>query len=207
MSKRDIYTVKYTAIVTGHATYSIPEGDKISHFVDGSAEVEWDVSTVRDLEAHEAEFSHSEDDGEDTDCGWEAGCDGDGSCCEGACMEEQDGSEEDSDKSEYMRGDLVLTVYRLIEGHDDPMFITVSVVEGDTPWATCPCGRVVTGPPNSNFILPCCGVSEGTLPWNDGNYWILDSFDEDGNPVTLTPPEYRDMLVTAADTSPAMQVF
>lgn len=213
MSKRDIYTVKYTAVVTGHATHSIPEGDKIS--LDGYAKVEWDVSTVRDLEAHEAEFSHSEDDGddpcgEDTDCEWDAGCEGDGSCCEGACMEEQDDESDWGDfreKSEYMPGDLVLTVYRPVEGHEDPMFITVSVVAGDAPWATCRCGRVVTGPPNSEFILPCCGVSEGTLPWNDGNYWVLDSFDEDGNPVTLTPPEYRDMLVTAADTSPAMQVL
>lgn len=162
---------------------------------------------------------HSENNGEDDcestsngDCEWEAGCAGDGSCCGGACMEEQDGSEDDGseddgDKSAYIPGDLVLTLYRRIVGQDDPMFITVSVVEGEAPWATCRCGRVVTGPPNAEFILPCCGVSEGTLPWNDGNYWVLDSIDEDGDPTTLTPSEYREMLVTAASTPPAMQVF
>lgn len=65
MSKRDIYTVKHTAIITGWATYSIPEGDKIRHFVDGSADIEWDFDSVRDIEFGDAEFSHTEDDGED----------------------------------------------------------------------------------------------------------------------------------------------
>lgn len=65
MSKRDIYTVKHTAIITGWATYSIPEGDKIRHFVDGSADIEWDFDSVRDIEMGDAEFSHTDDDGED----------------------------------------------------------------------------------------------------------------------------------------------
>ena len=71
MSKRDLYRVRFTAIVSGWATYDIPEGDKIRHFVDGSSEVEWDLSTVRDLEAHEAEYDHTYDDGEDCSGGCE----------------------------------------------------------------------------------------------------------------------------------------
>jgi hypothetical protein len=64
MSNRDIYTVKYTALVSGWASYSIPEGDKIRHFVDGSSEIEWDFDSVRDIEMGDTEFSHTEDDGE-----------------------------------------------------------------------------------------------------------------------------------------------
>jgi hypothetical protein len=61
MSKRDQYRVHVTALVSGWATYNIPEGDKIRHFVDGSSEVEWDLSTVRDFEHHEAEYTHTFD--------------------------------------------------------------------------------------------------------------------------------------------------
>ena len=64
MSKRDIYTVHVTAIISGVATYSCPEGDKIRHFVDGSAEIRWDLDSVDDIEIGDAEFSHT-DDGED----------------------------------------------------------------------------------------------------------------------------------------------
>jgi hypothetical protein len=78
MSKRDIYLVKYTAIITGWAEYNIPEGDKIKHFVDGSSEVEWDLSTVRDFEVHETEFLHTTDDGEDD-------------CDNGCAVEDKDG--------------------------------------------------------------------------------------------------------------------
>jgi len=59
----DIYSVKYTAIITGTATYAIPEGEKISHFVDGdAASVQWDLSTIRDVEIHDSEYLHSEED-------------------------------------------------------------------------------------------------------------------------------------------------
>jgi hypothetical protein len=61
MSKRDQYRVRVTALVSGWATYDIPEGDKIRHFVDGSSEVEWDLSTVRDFEYHEAEYEQTYD--------------------------------------------------------------------------------------------------------------------------------------------------
>lgn len=75
MSKRDLYRVRVTAIISGWATYNIPEGDKIRHFVDGSADVAWDLSTVRDLEHHEAEYEYTYDTAEDdalfdaADCG------------------------------------------------------------------------------------------------------------------------------------------
>lgn len=65
MSKRDIYTVRHTAIISGWSTYSIPEGDKIRHFVDGSSEIEWELDSVRDIEMGDTEFSHTEGDGED----------------------------------------------------------------------------------------------------------------------------------------------
>ena len=71
MSRRDLYRVRFTAIVSGWATYNIPEGDKIRHFVDGSSEVDWDLSTIRDLEAHEAEYEYTYDDGEDCSGGCE----------------------------------------------------------------------------------------------------------------------------------------
>ena len=107
----------------------------------------------------------------------------------------------------WRQGDLTLTLYRPVKGQPDPLFLTVSVVGGVAPWATCHCGRVVTGPPHEDYTLTCCGVREGTLPWNDGDYWVLEALDEDGNDVELTPPEYRDMLATAADIPPGMQVF
>jgi len=69
MSRRDLYRVRFTAIVSGWATYNIPEGDKIRHFVDESPEVAWDLSTIRDLDAHEAEYEYTYDDGEDCDGG------------------------------------------------------------------------------------------------------------------------------------------
>ena len=72
MSKRDLYRVRVTAIITGWAEYNIPEGDKIRHFVDGSSEVEWDLSTVRDFEYHEAEFEYTHGDEGDEDC--DTGC-------------------------------------------------------------------------------------------------------------------------------------
>jgi hypothetical protein len=72
MSLRDTYRVRVTAIITGWAEYNIPEGDKIRHFVDGSSEVEWDLSTVRDFEYHEAEFEYTYGDEDcDNECGIE----------------------------------------------------------------------------------------------------------------------------------------
>jgi len=97
---------------------------------------------------------------------------------------------------ERPEGDVTVTVYRPVEGQEEPLFLTVSLVAGDAPWATCRCGKVVVGPPN-DLILSCCGVAESTLPWNDGSYWVLDALDEDGNDVTLSPSEYRDALATA----------
>jgi hypothetical protein len=69
MSKFDTYRVKFTAIITGWANYAIPEGEKIGHFVDEGADIEWDLSTVRDIEAHDHEYEGGYDDG---DC--EDGC-------------------------------------------------------------------------------------------------------------------------------------
>lgn len=139
-------------------------------------------------------YSFDTDDDADFDYGHEPDHDAEQDC---------DGEPDES----WRHGDLVLTLYRPVENEPDPMFLTVAVVEGAAPWATCHCGRVVVGPPHGDYVLTCCGVREDTLPWNDGNYWVLEAWDEDGNPVTLSPSEHRDMLATAADTSPAMQVF
>ena len=127
----------------------------------------------------------------------------------GPCEDSEDcGCAETGEGDESWRqGDLTLTLYRPIEGQEEPLFLTVVVVGGVAPWATCLCGHVVTGPPHEDHALTCCGVRENTLPWNDGDYWVLEAVDEDGNPVTLTPTEYRDMLATAAATPPGMQVF
>lgn len=100
---------------------------------------------------------------------------------------------------ERPEGDVTVTVYRPIEGQEEPLFLTVALVEGCAPWAACHCGKVVVGPPHPDFILPCCGIAEETLPWNDGSYWVLDALDEDGFDVTLSPSEYRDALDSAAD--------
>jgi len=77
MSVYDCYRVKFTAVVTGWANYAIPEGDKIRHFVDDGADIEWDLSTVRDIEAHDHEFEGSYDNGED--------------CSDGCGVEDADG--------------------------------------------------------------------------------------------------------------------
>jgi hypothetical protein len=100
---------------------------------------------------------------------------------------------------ERPEGDVTVTVYRPLPGVMDPVFLTVALVAGDAPWATCHCGKVVVGPPHPEYFLPCCGVAETTLPWNDGSYWVLDAVDEDGNDVLLTPSEYMDALQTATD--------
>lgn len=128
----------------------------------------------------------------DPECDTGEGCEDDEAC---------------EDNESWRRGDLTFTLYRPVEGEPDPIFLTVVVVGGTAPWATCHCGRVVTGPPHPEHTLTCCGVQEGTLPWNDGNYWLLDAVDEDGNSVELSPSEHRDMLATAAVTPPGMQVF
>jgi len=65
MKAVDVYRVKYTAIVTGWATFAIPHGEKVGHFVDGSETIDWDMSTIRDIEVHDDEFLYSED---DVDC-------------------------------------------------------------------------------------------------------------------------------------------
>jgi hypothetical protein len=96
--------------------------------------------------------------------------------------------------------DMVVTVYRPIPGCMDPLFLTVGLVAGDAPWATCHCGKVVTGPPHPDFKLTCCGVAETSLPWNDGDYWVMDAADEDGKDVVLTPAEHRDALNVAKDS-------
>jgi hypothetical protein len=76
MSLRDTYRVRVTAIVSGWAHYYCPAGDKISHFVDDTAEVTWDLSTVRDFEYHEADYEGTFDNGdEDADDDCPGGCD------------------------------------------------------------------------------------------------------------------------------------
>jgi hypothetical protein len=67
MSTYDCYRVKFTAIITGWANYAIPEGDNIGHFVDSCASIEWDLSTVRDIEAHDHEFDGTYEDGDCSD--------------------------------------------------------------------------------------------------------------------------------------------
>lgn len=117
------------------------------------------------------------------------------------------GVEACEDNESWRQGDLTLTLYRPVEGQEEPLFLTVSVVGGVAPWATCHCGHVVTGPPHEDHALTCCGVQESTLPWNEGDYWVLEALDEDGNEVVLSPSEHRDMLATAAATPFGMQVF
>jgi hypothetical protein len=124
----------------------------------------------------------------------------------GPC-EDCDCAETGEEREAWRQGDLVLTLYRAVEGQDEPLFLTVVVVGGATPWATCHCGHVVTGPTHEDYTLLCCGVQENTLPWNDGNYWVLEAVGEDGGSVTLSPAEYRDMLATAAVMSPGMRAF
>lgn len=102
----------------------------------------------------------------------------------------------------WQQGDVTVTLYRPVDYDPDPVFLTVAAVRGDAPWATCHCGRVVTGPPHEDYTLACCGVAESTLPWNDGDYWVLEALDEDGNPVVLSPSEHRDMLCAAAVALP-----
>lgn len=52
---KDVYVVHYTAVVHGMAHYYIPEGDKLKHFVDGSAVIEWNFEDLRNIEAHDYE--------------------------------------------------------------------------------------------------------------------------------------------------------
>ena len=65
MSKRNVYTVNVTAIISGVATYSCPEGAKIWDHVDGSADIHWDLDSVDEIEFHNAELSHTEESGLD----------------------------------------------------------------------------------------------------------------------------------------------
>jgi hypothetical protein len=64
--RRDIYVVHYTAVVHGRAYYSIPEGEKLKHFVDGSSEIEWDMHTIERVEAHDNEWVDSVGDDDPT---------------------------------------------------------------------------------------------------------------------------------------------
>lgn len=57
--RRDIYVVHYTAVIQGKAYYTIPEGEKLKHFVDGSAEIEWDFDNIDNIEAHDNEWVDS----------------------------------------------------------------------------------------------------------------------------------------------------
>lgn len=61
---KDVYAVRYTAIVHGTAYYTIPADEKLKHFVDGSAEIEWDFDDLRNIEVgdHELIDSIPEDD-------------------------------------------------------------------------------------------------------------------------------------------------
>jgi hypothetical protein len=65
MSKRDVYVVHYTAVVSGVAYYSIPEEEKLKHFLDGSADIEWNLDSVRNIEMGDAEFSYTDDEGDE----------------------------------------------------------------------------------------------------------------------------------------------
>lgn len=53
---KDVYAVHYTAVVRGVAYYIIPEDEKLKHFVDGSAEIEWNLDDLRDIEAGDSEL-------------------------------------------------------------------------------------------------------------------------------------------------------
>jgi hypothetical protein len=61
MSKCHQYAVKFTAIVTGWAHYEIADGENIRDHIDGSSDIEWDFSSVRDVEMHDAEYQHTFD--------------------------------------------------------------------------------------------------------------------------------------------------
>jgi hypothetical protein len=56
MARSDVYVIHYTAVIHGTAYYRIPEGDKLKHFVDGSSEIEWNMSTIERIEAHDEEW-------------------------------------------------------------------------------------------------------------------------------------------------------
>jgi hypothetical protein len=53
---KDVYVVHYTAVVHGVAYYTIPEEEKLKHFVDGSAEIEWNFDDLRNIEVHDSEL-------------------------------------------------------------------------------------------------------------------------------------------------------
>lgn len=66
MSKFDLYRVRFSAIVYGFANYAIPKGEKFRDYFDkDSADIEWDMSTLRDIESHEY---YEEGDWDDPDC-------------------------------------------------------------------------------------------------------------------------------------------
>ena len=52
---KDVYVIHYTAVIHGTAYYRIPEGDKLKHFVDGSAEIDWNFEDLHNIEAHDSE--------------------------------------------------------------------------------------------------------------------------------------------------------
>lgn len=47
---RAVYSVPYKATIRGHAIYTCDEEDKIKHFIDGTSEIEWDLSSIENVE-------------------------------------------------------------------------------------------------------------------------------------------------------------
>ena len=64
---REVYAVHYTAVIHGTAYYTIPEGEKLKHFVDGSADIEWNMSTIERVEAHGSECIDAYPDDDETE--------------------------------------------------------------------------------------------------------------------------------------------
>ena len=73
--------------------------------------------------------------------------------------------------------------------------ITVYLAQGGEqfPWAICN-GRVVLGPPPSERTLSADGVDLMTLEWEVADYWVIESLDESGSEVILTPDEYASVV-------------
>ena len=54
--RMNVYAVHYTGVVTGTAYYTIPEEEKLKHFLDGSAPIEWKMDDVQRVEVHDTEI-------------------------------------------------------------------------------------------------------------------------------------------------------
>jgi hypothetical protein len=65
MSKRMcVYAVHYTAVIHGTAYYTIPEEEKLKHFLDGSADIDWKLDSIEREEVCDTEIIDTIDEDE-----------------------------------------------------------------------------------------------------------------------------------------------